>query len=479
MNRGVRIGRAVREALPGGALLLLGLMASDWAESEAVDRRRPAPVLAGAVHINEPDHALYTRALRDVGLNAVQVTAYARQGEWDSSVLSFDRDSSGLRHELRAARGEGLKAMLVLRTDMEHALARNRHLWHGMIWPTDAELDGWFEHYREFVLWGARIAAEEGVELFAIGNELTSMTSTRFGNTLPEPLAFYLDPERSASFRRSLGVCEEALDAHVREDMLSWPDGKRYEDLSASLVGQEEAWRSWAKTVTGGAGVQPLQQRGRALDARWRDLIAEVRDVYPGAVTYGATFDQVERVGFWDALDAIGTTAYFPLAPYDAMRPPRKSVLERSWSRVAAQLETIAVDTAPAGASPSPVYLLELGWTRRIGATVRPWSYERLELLTDRDGASQCVVWEQQPERHVDRLRALQGLVRVVRRGGMPSLRGFSLWKVTTRPYHWEDESFAVLLPAYDLIVEDADFLDAAGGLAQALEGAEHRAPVR
>ena len=41
----------------------------------------------------------------------------------------------------------------------------------------------------------------------------------------------------------------------------------------------------------------------------------------------------------------------------------------------------------------------------------------------------------------------MRALVTVVESGSFPSLRGFNLWKITTRDYHWEIEPFALLLP--------------------------------
>ena len=48
-------------------------------------------------------------------------------------------------------------------------------------------------------------------------------------------------------------------------------------------------------------------------EERWRKIIAAVRAVYHGKVTYGGNWDSFEQVKFWDALDYIGVLAYFPL----------------------------------------------------------------------------------------------------------------------------------------------------------------------
>lgn len=46
----------------------------------------------------------------------------------------------------------------------------------------------------------------------------------------------------------------------------------------------------------------------------WRQLIARIRKVYPGPLTYAANFGpEFESLGFWDALDYIGLNNYYPL----------------------------------------------------------------------------------------------------------------------------------------------------------------------
>ena len=46
----------------------------------------------------------------------------------------------------------------------------------------------------------------------------------------------------------------------------------------------------------------------------WKGLIAKVRLVYSGKLTYAANWDEYPRVPFWQDLDYIGIDAYFPLS---------------------------------------------------------------------------------------------------------------------------------------------------------------------
>ena len=73
--------------------------------------------------------------------------------------------------------------------------------------------------------------------------------------------------------------------------------------------------------------------------ARWRAVIGEVRSRYRGPLTYAANFDELARVGFWDALDLIGVDAYWPLAA----RPTTDvATLRRAWRPVVDELARAA-----------------------------------------------------------------------------------------------------------------------------------------
>ncbi len=54
--------------------------------------------------------------------------------------------------------------------------------------------------------------------------------------------------------------------------------------------------------------------------------------------------------------------------------------------------------------------------------------------------------WESQPDDAGERVAALQALADVVHDGGFTTLRGFTLWKLTTRDEHRAIEPFAALL---------------------------------
>ena len=67
----------------------------------------------------------------------------------------------------------------------------------------------------------------------------------------------------------------------------------------------------------------------------WQKLIAEVRNIYPGVVTYSANWDSFEKIPFWKHLDVIGISGYFPL---DDETNPEVSLLITKWRPVVKKL---------------------------------------------------------------------------------------------------------------------------------------------
>ena len=63
----------------------------------------------------------------------------------------------------------------------------------------------------------------------------------------------------------------------------------------------------------------------------WTDLIAAVREVYHGELTYAAATDEASHVSFWDQLDTIGVNTYPPLT---ASHAPTVQDLIEAWTSV-------------------------------------------------------------------------------------------------------------------------------------------------
>jgi hypothetical protein len=102
-------------------------------------------------------------------------------------------------------------------------------------------------------------------------------------------------------------------------------------------------------------------------EVRWRAVIAEVRKVYRGPICYSAGFLDYDKVPFWDAVDVIGITAYFPLAE---MQSPDEATIREGWRKVLTPLEAYAARVNKG------VVFTELGYTESNRAAIEPWSYD-------------------------------------------------------------------------------------------------------
>ena len=152
-------------------------------------------------------------------------------------------------------------------------------------------------------------------------------------------------------------------------------------------------------------------------EADWRALVGRIRAVFHGPLTYSANFDTWQGIGFWDALDFIGVSAYFPLSD----RPsPSLAELEAGWDRALAPLEQASRRFG------RPVLLTEAGFPSIPTAAKAPWREERVR----------ADVWLQ--------ARCYEATLRALAR--RPWIEGayFWLWERTSPPA-FRDPSHAIV----------------------------------
>lgn len=102
-----------------------------------------------------------------------------------------------------------------------------------------------------------------------------------------------------------------------------------------------------------------------AYEREWRELIADVRNVYRGPITYAANWgDEFENLSFWDALDFLGVNSYYPLTDTPGASA---QTLEAGAHRVAARIGRVSRRWR------KPVLLTEAGFASMQGAAVEPW----------------------------------------------------------------------------------------------------------
>ncbi|MBS1874630.1 MAG: hypothetical protein JSU00_15550 [Acidobacteria bacterium] len=144
-------------------------------------------------------------------------------------------------------------------------------------------------------------------------------------------------------------------------------------------------------------------QKLTVFEQPWRRIIAAVRKIYPGPLTYGATQGpEFEGIRFWDALDYIGLNDYYPL-PDDL-----------NASGVAAKVEAIARKYS------RPVLLTETGFSSYQAPHREPWSEAPRKLAPQ------------------DQARCYEAIYKAFY--GKPWLAGIYWWKVGTNGYGGPDD---------------------------------------
>ena len=102
-------------------------------------------------------------------------------------------------------------------------------------------------------------------------------------------------------------------------------------------------------------------------EERWRKIIAAVRAVYHGKVTYGANWNEYAEVKFWDALDYIGVLAYFPLTK---TADPSASEIAAAWEKRCTELEKFSKQNG------KQFLFTEIGYNESSRAAAEPWAFK-------------------------------------------------------------------------------------------------------
>jgi hypothetical protein len=86
-------------------------------------------------------------------------------------------------------------------------------------------------------------------------------------------------------------------------------------------------------------------------ETEWRRVIAAVREVYSGLVTYNCDKYQEDRLTWWDAVDVISSSGYYPSGTWDAQLDRIEAVVRREGK---------------------PFFFAEAGCPSRVGSSARP-----------------------------------------------------------------------------------------------------------
>ncbi len=119
----------------------------------------------------------------------------------------------------------------------------------------------------------------------------------------------------------------------------------------------------------------------------WEDIIEEIKAIFPGQLVYGANWNEYDSVGFWDSVDFIGISAYFPLS---STNDPTKEELVASWEGNVAEIEAWLKKEE---FMDKPVIFTEIGYSSADGTNTKPWQvFSKLsDEFIDQEEQADCL----------------------------------------------------------------------------------------
>ncbi|MDG1332879.1 MAG: hypothetical protein P8P74_11160 [Crocinitomicaceae bacterium] len=399
----------------------------------------------GGIQINEASQDDWAKTIKASGMNTAQVTAYAKQGSWNSDTLWWDQnDTTHILNEIRALKAQNVKVIMVLRVALQHNRSENMFKWHGMIYPTTKkQKNEWFYRYGYFIEMWSKLCEREGVDVLAIASEMNALTATTHIDSLP-PLLEYFSNEEKQLYRemkivpfadqlreQNLWEYGQQVNTNIREYLL--------ERIESNIAWTEEAFQTDQPNT-----ISVINQDRKYLDSVWRSIIRNARKYYSGNLTMAANFDNYHEVSFWDELDFIGINAYFSLRPVSSSPLSDESIyqeLVQGWEKVFSGISEFKVAN---NLKNKPIFFTEIGYTKKQDCTLAPWGGEGFTLLSN-DEMDTLMIWKEAKEKPSERIMAIDALHEVVKSQKIP-LIGLSYWKLTSHAYHEGYEPFMLYI---------------------------------
>ena len=100
----------------------------------------------------------------------------------------------------------------------------------------------------------------------------------------------------------------------------------------------------------------------------WRRLIDDIREVYNGHIIYSSNWDEYSKIPFWDALDYIGISAYFPLS---SQKTPTINKLKKEWKPIINKLKKFSIRKN------RKIIFTEYGYLSVDGCAHKAWELEK------------------------------------------------------------------------------------------------------
>lgn len=207
----------------------------------------------------------------------------------------------------------------------------------------------------------------------------------------------YYDYEHDASDKDIIFAISHAHERGIKvclKPMVNCRDGAwraQIEFPDGDMIGRDIYWSKWFASYTAFLlhyaeiaedtgcemfclGCEMLGTERK--ETYWRELIAKVREVYHGPLVYNTNHGKEDRVAWFDAIDYIGTSAYYPVAscPGDSLEN-----MTAAWEEIRDRLKPLSKKLG------KKVIFMEIGCRSAKGCAMMPWDFSHKEFPMDED----------------------------------------------------------------------------------------------
>jgi len=119
-----------------------------------------------------------------------------------------------------------------------------------------------------------------------------------------------------------------------------------------------------------------------AKEGHWRNLIAEIRKIYSGKLIYNTNHGHEDGVKWFDAVDYLGTSAYFPVAEFHEESKAYDELvteMKANWEHVASEMSAFSAKWG------KKIVFIEIGCRSARGCASMPWDFSHKDLPVDQD----------------------------------------------------------------------------------------------
>lgn len=103
----------------------------------------------------------------------------------------------------------------------------------------------------------------------------------------------------------------------------------------------------------------------------WRETIAKVRKIYKGFLVYNTNHGKEEYAKWYDAIDFLGTSAYYPV---ETAAGGSLQEMENEWKKIAENLKSVSQKIG------KKIIFMEIGCRSALGCAKMPWDFTHQEF---------------------------------------------------------------------------------------------------